>query len=132
VTAHATVGVHDDLAAGQAAVAHRAANDELAGRVDVVLGVFGQQFGRQYVLDDQLHHAFAQVVVRHFRIVLGRQDHGVDTDNLAAFVTAGHLRLGVRTQPWQQAGFTGFAWRCTSWCEKVIGAGISTSVSLLA
>src|SRR5690606_34049284 len=55
VTGHAAVGVDDDLAAGQAAVAHRAADDELAGRVDVVLGVLVQQFGRQGVLDDQLH-----------------------------------------------------------------------------
>ncbi|MNO81150.1 hypothetical protein D3C76_723800 [compost metagenome] len=72
------------------------------------LGVLAQQFGRQHVLDDQLHHAFAQVFVRHFRVVLGRQNNGVDTDNLAAFVTASHLRLGVRAQPRQQTRFTGF------------------------
>ncbi|CAI9000640.1 NAD-specific glutamate dehydrogenase [Pseudomonas sp. IT-P291] len=108
VTGHAAVAVDDDLATGQAAVTHRAADDELAGRVDVELGVLAQQFGRQHVLDDQLHHAFAQVVVRHFRVVLGRQDNGVDADNLAVFIAAGHLRLGVRTQPRQQAGFAGF------------------------
>ncbi len=34
---HAAVGVDDDLTAGQAAVAHRAADNETAGRVDVVL-----------------------------------------------------------------------------------------------
>jgi hypothetical protein len=37
----AAVGVDDDLAAGQAAVAIRAADDELAGRVDVPDGVLG-------------------------------------------------------------------------------------------
>ena len=37
VPAPAAVGVDDDLAARQAAVAVRAADDELAGRVDVVL-----------------------------------------------------------------------------------------------
>ncbi len=36
VTAVAAVGVDDDLAAGQARVAVRSADDELAGRVDVV------------------------------------------------------------------------------------------------
>ncbi|CAI8949995.1 NAD-specific glutamate dehydrogenase [Pseudomonas sp. IT-P12] len=108
VTGHAAVAVDDDLAAGQATVAHRATDDELASRVNVELGVLGQQLGRQYVLDDQLHHAFAQVVVRHVRVVLGRQYNGVDTHHLAAFVTAGHLRLGVRAQPRQQAGFAGF------------------------
>ena len=35
VTGRAAVGVDDDLAAGQAGVAHRAADHELAGRVDV-------------------------------------------------------------------------------------------------
>src|SRR6185436_19855900 len=34
VAGHAAVGVDDDLAAGEPAVAHRAADDELAGRVD--------------------------------------------------------------------------------------------------
>src|SRR5690606_8661974 len=36
---HAAVGVDDDLAAGQAAVAHRAADDEAAGRIDVHLAL---------------------------------------------------------------------------------------------
>jgi hypothetical protein len=44
VRAGAAVGVDDDLAAGQAAVALRAADDEAAGRVDQVLGVGGQPF----------------------------------------------------------------------------------------
>src|SRR6185437_10475383 len=34
VAGHAAVGVDDDLAPGQAAVAHRPADDEAAGRVD--------------------------------------------------------------------------------------------------
>ena len=34
VAGHAAVGVDDDLAAGQAGVADRAADDEAAGRVD--------------------------------------------------------------------------------------------------
>ena len=98
VTGHAAVGVNDDLATGQAAVANRATDDELASRVDVELGVFVQQFSRQHVLDDQFHHAFAQVFVRHFRVVLGRQHDGVDGHNLSAFVTASDLGLGVRAE----------------------------------
>src|SRR5205085_10910801 len=35
VTGRAAVGVDDDLAAGEAGVAHRAAEDELSGRVDI-------------------------------------------------------------------------------------------------
>ena len=40
VTAHAAVGVHDDLAAGEAGIAHGSADDEAASGIDVVLGVF--------------------------------------------------------------------------------------------
>ncbi|MCY1418282.1 hypothetical protein D9M71_338370 [compost metagenome] len=72
------------------------------------LGVLVQQFGRQHVLDDQLHHAFAQVVVGNVGVVLGGQYDRVDAHDLAAFVTAGDLGLGVRTQPRQQAGLARF------------------------
>jgi hypothetical protein len=52
VTAHAAVGIHDDLATGQAAVALRTADDELAGRVDEILGLLGEQafFGRTFLM----------------------------------------------------------------------------------
>src|SRR5690606_438599 len=103
VTGHTAVGVDDDLASGQAAVAHRAADDELAGGIDVELGVLVQQFGRDHVLDDQLHHRFAQVGVLDLGIVLGGQHDGVDTHHLAAFVAAGDLGFRIRTQPRQQA-----------------------------
>ena len=89
-------------------LADRAADDELASRVDVELSVFVQQFSGQHVLDDQLHHAFTQVGVGHFRIVLSRQHHRVDADNDAVLVTAGHLGFCVWTQPRQQARFAGF------------------------
>jgi hypothetical protein len=51
VGAGAAVGVHDDLAAGEAAVALRAADDEAARGVDQVLGVL-QPFLGQHGLDD--------------------------------------------------------------------------------
>ncbi len=109
VAGHAAVGVDDNLAAGQAAVAYRAADDKLAGRVDVELGVFVQQLGWQRIFDDQLHHRLFQVGLGHVFVVLGGQDHGVDAGNLAVFVAAGHLALGVRAQPGQQAAFAGFS-----------------------
>ena len=67
-----------------------------------------QQFGRQGVLDDQLHHRFFQVFLGHVRVVLGRQNHGVDAHHFAVFVAAGYLALGVRAQPRQQAALAGF------------------------
>src|SRR5690606_18386961 len=69
VTGHAAVGVYDNFTASQATVAHRAADYELAGRVDVELGGFVKQFGRQGVLDDQLHNGFFPVFLGDVRIV---------------------------------------------------------------
>jgi hypothetical protein len=64
----AAVGVDDDLAAGQAAVAVRAADDEAPGRVDQVAGVAGgQQFLRNHRLDDLLDHGFRDLRVRDVR-----------------------------------------------------------------
>jgi hypothetical protein len=52
----AAIGVDDDLAAGQAGVAVRAADDELAGRVDVPVAVVGnRQIAKRFAdigLDD--------------------------------------------------------------------------------
>ena len=39
VGALAAIGIHDDLATGEAGIAVRAADDEFAGRVDVILDV---------------------------------------------------------------------------------------------
>src|SRR5262249_16288591 len=47
VPAHATVGIHDDLASGQAGIAHGAADYEAAGGIDVIFGVGVEQvFGK--------------------------------------------------------------------------------------
>jgi hypothetical protein len=56
----AAVGVDDDLAPGQAAVALRAADDEAAGGVDQVLDLALDQLLRQHRLDDVLDHRFAR------------------------------------------------------------------------
>jgi hypothetical protein len=56
----ATVGVDDDLAAREAAVAVRTADDELAGRVDEVADAVLHQFRRQHRLHDLLDDGFAR------------------------------------------------------------------------
>ena len=63
VTAHAAVSVDDDLAPGQTGVAHRSADNEAPGRVDVVLGVRIQQFGRNDGLNHILQNVGAQLIV---------------------------------------------------------------------
>ncbi len=92
------VGVDDDLAPGQAAVAVRPADDEVAGRIDVPLGLFGDEARRQHLadvgLDDQPH-----VLRRQPLLVLGRQHDRGGPHRFAALIGQGHLALGVRLQP---------------------------------
>ena len=47
MTAHAAVGIDDDFASGQSAVALRSADDESAGRIDVIFGFRVQQFWQE-------------------------------------------------------------------------------------
>ena len=103
VTGHAAIGVHNDLAASEATVAHGAADHEDTGGVDVVQGVLVQPLFRQYRFDDFFHHGFAQLGQLDLRRVLGGQHHGLHGHRLAVVIAQGDLALGVRTQPRQGA-----------------------------
>ena len=59
VTAVAAVGVDDNLAAGEAGVAHGTAGDEAAGGIDVDFGVLVEHCGGHDGLDDFLDDGFA-------------------------------------------------------------------------
>ena len=60
MTAHAAVGIDDDLAAGEAGVAHGSADDEATGGVDVILGVGVEQLRGDDGLDDVLQDLGAE------------------------------------------------------------------------
>ena len=94
----AAVGIHDDLSAGKAAVALRAADDEAAGGVDIKLGVLIQQAIGHGGFDDQLDHILPDLIQRHLGSVLGRQYHGVYPDRLAILVIL-HRDLGLAIGP---------------------------------
>ena len=110
MTGHAAVGVDDDLAAGEAGVAHRAADLEPAGRVDegtevgrVELGPALGQLG-QHRLEDVLPDVgLEQRLERDVGGVLGRQHDGVELDRLVAVVGDGDLGLAVGPQVGQLA-----------------------------
>ena len=57
------VSVDDDFAPGEAAVAHRSADDESPRGIDVVLGALVDPLGRQHGLQDLLHDRLAQCLV---------------------------------------------------------------------
>src|SRR5688572_23276518 len=101
VRRRAAVGVDDDLAAGETAVALGAADFELSGRIDQIVDFSLYQVPRQYRLDDLLDHRLLDLRVREAPLVLGREHHGVDGVRLAVRVPDGDLRLGVGPQPRQ-------------------------------
>ncbi len=108
VTTPTTVGVDNDLASGQATVAMRTANDELASRVDVILDVALVQLGWDRRLDDFLDDELLDLIVRHIGTVLGTDDDRVDSNGRVAFVLDRDLALVVGTKPvdfFVEAGF---------------------------
>ena len=66
-----TVGVHDDLAAGQAAVAHGTAHDEFAGGVDEVFGIAVDHLAGNNLFNDVLDDGLADGLEGDVRFVLG-------------------------------------------------------------
>src|SRR5690606_8133900 len=103
-----TVGIDDDLAPGQAAVAHRSADLETPGGVDVKLGLLADPLGGQYRLDDLFHDAVGKVRRADLRMVLGRQDDSVDRYRLVVFVYERDLAFRVRPQPRQRSRLADF------------------------
>jgi hypothetical protein len=134
VRAGAAVGVDDDLAAGQAAVALRAADDEAAGRVDQVLGVaLSHSFGSTGLMISSItasmKRASSSVRHRSSRGVLGGQHHGVDAVRLAVHVAHGHLALGVGAQEGQAAVLAQLRLALDQAVRVVDRRGISSGVS---
>ena len=99
VRGRAAVGVHDDLAAGEPAVALGAADLEGAGRVDQVLDVPLIQILGQHRFDDLLDDGFLDLLVREARPVLSREHDGLDRVGLVVHIPDGDLGLGIRAQP---------------------------------
>ena len=109
VTGHPAVGVDDDLAPRQPAVAHRPADHETAGGVDeevlqqlLLLIQLARQHGAQHVLEqvglDQ------RLGVDAIGVLCGDQDL-FDLHRPAVLVAHGHLRLAVGAQVGQHISF---------------------------
>jgi hypothetical protein len=98
VAAHAAVGVHDDLAAGDAAVPLRPAHHEAAGGVDEVLRLLVEELRRNRGLDHLLQDVLADGLDGHEPAVLGGHDDGVHADRPVALVLDRDLALAVGPQ----------------------------------
>ena len=99
MTAHAAVSVDDNLASRQAGIAHRSADDEASGRIDVVLGVLVKKMRGNHRLNDVFQNVCAQFVIADaFRVLCG-DDHGIDALHVfLRIVFNRHLRFSIGTQ----------------------------------
>ena len=94
------VGIHDDLSAGEAAVAYGAADDETAGGIDIELGVGIQKIGRQSGTDDLFDHSLTEILDIDLSGMLGGDDHIVNALHAAVRgILYGNLALAIRAQP---------------------------------
>ena len=115
--AHAAIGVHDDLAAGEAGVTVWSTHDKLARRVDEELGVLVEHPLGEDLLDDLVDAEVFDGRVFDVFGVLGGDDHVGDLGGHAVHVADRHLALGVGTQPLGQ--FAGLADRREVTAEAV-------------
>ena len=100
------IGIDNDLAPGQSAVARGSADDEAPGGIDIVLGVLIQQLRRDHLPDDLVDHALTDGLLADFGGVLGGNDHRIHAANLAVLVIFHRdLALSVGTQPGESAVF---------------------------
>lgn len=98
-----TIGINDDLAAGQTSITVRTTDDETTRRVQVVDGLLVEVLSRDDRLDDVLQQLSLDLLLGDVLVVLGGDDDGVDADRHRAAVLktvlAGDLGLTVRANP---------------------------------
>ena len=103
MTGHAAIGIHDDFPPGQTGIPLRTADDEPAGGIDVVDGVFVQQVSRNHRFDYVFQDVPAQLFHGNFRSMLGGDHNGIHADRFVVFIFHRHLGFTIRTQVWQDA-----------------------------
>jgi hypothetical protein len=123
----ATVGVDDDLTAGETGITLRTTDDEAAGRLDVVDGAVVQQLSGDDLLDDLLLDDSAELLSGHIVAVLSRDDNSVHTHGLdgttVVSVLNSDLGLGVGTEPGDGTVFTSLRHRSVELVREQEGEG---------
>ena len=119
------VGILNDLAPGQAAVTHGAADNETARGVDKDLAILlvKQAGGFQHGTDDRALHGFDDIGLGSGRGVLRGHDHVVDADRLAVDVFKRNLRLAVGTKIGQRAVMANSGETLREPASEIVGHG---------
>src|SRR5207244_8199953 len=105
-----SVLVDDDLAACDTGIAVRAANFESTGGIDEIARP-DEHVLWEHGLDDLLDHRLGKLLLLfvHARVVLRRQDDGVDTLRFPVDIANGDLRFRVGAQALEPAVAPHFA-----------------------
>ena len=77
MTAVSAVRIHDNLAARQSRIAHRSADDEVAGGIDVILRARINHRGRKYRVNHFFPDSLRKLVVRNLVAVLRGNDYAI-------------------------------------------------------
>ena len=121
----ASIGVNDDLSAGEASISVRTADDETTRRVQVVHSLLVEVFSRYDWTDDLLHELLLDVLLGNVLGVLGRDDNGVNTDwdGLAILhsILASDLGLSVWADPWADSILANLCKAGTKRCCELMG-----------
>ena len=99
VATHATIGVDDDLAAGETGVALGSADDEAARGVDQKLRLLGEHLGGKDLADHLLDAEFLDLLVGNTLGVLGGNDDIDDAGRLPVDILDGDLALRIGAKP---------------------------------
>src|SRR5262249_55699223 len=119
----AAVGVDDDLAAGEPAVALRAADAELPGRVDVVHRLLVEELRRHDLLHHVLDDRLPEGRVGDVGAMLRGDDDGLRAHGLAVPVLDGHLALAIGEQEGQLPRLAGLRELLPDAVRRVDGEG---------
>src|SRR4029077_1659744 len=102
------IGIHDDLAACEARVAHGSADDETAGRVDVVFRVLVHHGLGEDGLDDFVQDGFVQVALRNFLAVLSGDHRAIHAGGAAINVFDCYLGFSIGAEEINNPGLADF------------------------
>ena len=116
MTAHAAVGINDDLSAGQTAVTLWTADNKASGWVDEDLGIVAHQFLWNDGVDDMFLDVSADLLHLNIWRMLVGDDDGFNSNRNIVFILDGYLGLAVWTQIRQGAVF---AYLCQTFCQLV-------------
>lgn len=127
VGAPTTVGINNDLTAGQTSITVRATNDETARGVQVVDGLVVQVLGGDDGLDDEFHEVGTDLFVGDGFVVLSGDDDGVDAlgdhGTLDLLVFNGDLSLAVGADPLEGTVLADLSEAGTELSGEVVGKG---------